>query len=200
MRPDRTASPEFVNAFREIAGRIARSEAVRGIPEAQLPVRMYVAGGAALHFYSGSRFSIDVDAAFSHRIHLPDDLKVSFRDAEGNARLLYFDNQYNDTLALLHENAYDDSHPLELDGIDPRVLDVRILSALDLAVSKISRFSAQDRDDIRTLAIRGLIDSAAVRQRASEATGGYVGNLDRLNTSIELACHLVSEIEAPAGA
>jgi hypothetical protein len=51
---------------------------------------MFIAGGAALHLYVGARVSKDIDAAFSHRIALPPDLKVSYRDADGAARMLYF--------------------------------------------------------------------------------------------------------------
>jgi hypothetical protein len=71
---------------------------------------------------------------------------VAYRDEEdGSARLLYFDRQYNDTLGLMHEDAQNDSIPLTLEGIDSRVLDVRILTPVDLAVSKLGRFSEQDR-------------------------------------------------------
>ena len=193
MRPDTAARPDYIAAFQEIVKRIA--ESLSDQPEKALPVKMVVAGGAALHFYTGERVSRDIDAAFSHRIVLPDDLEVSYRDADSAARLLYFDRQYNDSLALIHEDAYDDSVPLTLTGVDNRTLDVRLLSALDLAVSKISRFSNQDRDDITSLAKHGLISSDALRRRAQEAAGAYVGNLDSLQTSIRLACAIVEDLE-----
>ena len=193
MRPDADARPEYVAAFREIANRIAASLA--GLPKRLLPIKMYVAGGAALHFYTGERVSQDIDAAFSHRVMLPENLEVSYKDADGAARLLYFDRQYSDTLALMHEDAYDDSIPLALDGVDANILDIRVLAALDLAVSKISRFSSQDRDDIALLARRKLITSARLRRRAEEAMGGYVGELTRLRGSIDLACRIVADVE-----
>jgi hypothetical protein len=115
-------------------------------------------------------------------------VEVAYKDAEGAPRLLYFDRQYNDTFALMHEDAYDDSVPLTLKGIDASVLDVRLLSALDLAVSKISRLSGQDRDDIVTLGRHGLIRSAALRRRSEEAMENYVGNLDTLKDSLNVAC------------
>jgi hypothetical protein len=156
---------------------------------------MYVAGGAAMHLYTGERISNDVDAVFSKRIALPSDLEVTYQDPDGAARLLYFDRQYNDTFALMHEDAHDDSVPLTLKSIDPSILDVRLLSALDLAVSKISRFSSQDRDDITTLAKHGLIKSAALRRRSEQAMENYVGNLDTLKGAIDLACRIVEDAE-----
>ena len=119
MRPDRAARPEYVAAFREIMTRIAG--ALADLPRSALPVRMYVAGGAALHLYTGERVSRDIDAAFSRRVALPENLEVSYRDADGAAQLLYFDRQYSDTFGLLHEDAYDDSVPLVLEGVDSRV-------------------------------------------------------------------------------
>ena len=194
MQPDPTTRPEYSAAFQEIVSRIA--ESLGGLPDATLPVKMYIAGGAAMHFYTGIRFSIDIDAAFSHRILLPDNLDVSYRDADGNALLLYLDRQYNEAFALIHEDAHEDSVPLELDGVDPGILDVRLLSPLDLAVSKISRLSDKDRADITSLATRGLISAEALGRRAQETASAYVGNQDVLKTSIMLACRLVEDVEA----
>ena len=193
MRTDPVARPEYVAAFEIIAQRIAKS--LDSVSGEVLPIRMYVAGGAALHFFTGARMSRDIDAAFSHRIVLPDDLEVSYPDADGTAQILFFDRQYNDSFALMHEEAYDDSVPFSLKGVDPQILDVRLLSALDLAVSKISRFSHQDREDILTLAKHGLIKTAALRRRAEEAAAAYVGNQNSLQTSIKLACALVEDVE-----
>jgi hypothetical protein len=84
--------------------------------------------------------------------------------------------------------------PIEVAGIDPAVLEVYALAPLDLAVSKISRFSEQDRSDIETLARAGLIDDAALRRRATEAVSGYVGDLRAVALSIELACAMVARV------
>jgi hypothetical protein len=112
------------------------------------------------------------------------------------ARLLYFDRQYNDTLGLMHENAYDDSQPLTLDGIDSRVLDVRILTPLDLAVSKLGRFSGQDRSDIAALARRGLVSASRIEARALEALRGYVGDTSRLQGNIASAAKIIAASSA----
>jgi Nucleotidyltransferase of unknown function (DUF6036) len=194
MRPDRAVRPEYMAAFREIVDRVRRS--LVQLPRRARPVRMYVAGGAALHFYTGERISRDVDATFSHRIALPENLDVAYRDADGAARVLYFDRQYNDTLGLLHEDAYEDSVPLTLAGIDSEILEVRLLSALDLAVSKLGRFSSQDREDIQILARHKLIGSGALRRRAEDALRAYVGDTTRTQEAIETAVRMVADLEA----
>jgi hypothetical protein len=189
VRPEPYTRREYVAAFRKLAARIAAS--LKDVPPRALPIQMYVAGGAALHFHTGERVSVDVDAVFSRRIALPDGLEVAYRDEDGSARLLYFDRQYNDTLGLMHEDAQDDSIPLTLEGIDSRVLDVRILTPVDLAVSKLGRFSEQDRADIAALARRGLLGATHLEKRALEALEIYVGDTQRLRGNIASVVEIV---------
>lgn len=176
------ADPAYVEAFRTLAARLARSANAT----AKAPVTMYLAGGAAMHFYTGSRMTDDVDAVFDRRILVPADAAVIYRDAEGKARSVYFDVNYNESFALLHEDAHDDAWHLALDGVD--AVRVRVLQPVDLAVSKLARFSAIDRGDIMQLARDDLITSATLRQRAEQALPGYVGNMLSVRTSIMLAC------------
>jgi hypothetical protein len=122
-------------------------------------------------------------------------MSVDSASAPSGENVLLMARQYNDAFALMHENVYDDSVPLTLTQIDASVLDVRLLSPLDLAVSKISRFSSQDRDDITMLAQQGLIRAAALRRRAQQAVANYVGNLDTLKGSMELAVRIVEDAE-----
>ncbi len=102
LQPSEHADPHLLAAFSEIAERIARS---LSLPEGGPPIQMFVAGGVAVHYYTGVRPTRDVDAVFSHKLLLPADLDVNYLDAIGTPRLLYFDRQYNDTFGLLHEDA-----------------------------------------------------------------------------------------------
>ena len=189
MTPKIKAQIEYLNAFAEILSRIQQT--LKGSRPGVFPIRMYVAGGAALHLLTGARVSADVDAVFSERILFNEEIEVSYRDPDGRARLLYLDRNYNDTLGLLHQNAHEDSRPIDIPGIDKKLIDVRVLSPIDLAVSKLSRFADQDREDILLLAREGLIDPASLRKRAEEALGGYVGDLNPVRNSIDIACRLI---------
>jgi hypothetical protein len=187
LRPD----PEYRKAF---AGIMARIESALGQKRPAKPVVVCVAGGAAMQFYTGARFSNDIDAKIMARVIIdhPEGLQIAYRGKDGHARLLYFDMQYNDSFALLHEHAYDDALPISLEGVDPRRLEVRLLTPLDLAVSKLSRFSEHDQDDIRALARAGLIQPDALRRRAEAALPDYVGNMDRIKNSMDLAQRMVA--------
>ena len=182
----------YQEAFNEVLRRVQNQ--LKGSNPGTLPIKMYIAGGAALHLLTGERVTEDIDATFSRRVLLDDAIEVSYRDPDGRARLMYLDRNYNDTLGLLHEDAYADSRPYDIPGIDKAVVDVRVLSPVDLAVSKLSRFSDADRADIELLARKRLIDAPALRARTEQALQGYVGNTAPVRTSIDIACRLVEAL------
>ena len=181
----------YVEAFNEIIARIARS--VSASAKANVPLQMYIAGGAAQFLHTGARVSEDIDAAFSRRFIPPANLDVAYTDADGAPRVLYLDRQYNETFGLVHEDAHEDAIPLAIEGVSPDVVDVRLFSPTDLAVSKIARFENHDREDIAALARAGLVDAATVRLRDEEALVGYVGDVKRVKASIRMACRLIEE-------
>ena len=193
MRPDPRANPAYLEAFARVVAKIASR--LKDVDPKLLPIQLYVAGGAALYLYTGSRVSADIDGVFSRRVVIDDDLEASYRDTDGRARVLYLDQNYNDTdnetSGLLHEDAHEDAERVELPGNDGSIIEVRALTPLDLAVSKLARFSDQDREDIEVLARKKLVDANSLRKRAEEALGGYVGDLASVRTSLELACNVV---------
>lgn len=107
--PNPAAESGFLEAFTTMVKRI--EDSIHAPPKTG-PVRMFIAGGAAVHFYTAARVTSDVDATFSHRLLLPQDLEVVWRDKQGIGRVLYFDRQYNDTFGLMHEDAY--AHSLQI--------------------------------------------------------------------------------------
>jgi hypothetical protein len=182
------AEAEYLSAFTTIMKRI---EGAVG-PRAE-PVVLCVCGGAALHLYTGARVSKDVDATILAKFLPPSNLNVAYRGTDGHARLLYYDTQFNGGFSLLHEKAYRDSLPVKLAGIDAKRLDVRLLSPIDLAVSRLARFDSQDEQDIRALAQSRLIDATALRQRAEEALPAFPGEAARVRESLTAAVSLIEK-------
>lgn len=181
------ADPAYIEAFRSLVKKLLTSVKATS----KKPIAMYLAGGAAMHFYTGARMSDDVDAVFNSKLFLPSDSVVIYRDANGTARSVYFDTNYNETFGLLHEDAHDDAMRLPLSEM--KGVDVFVLQPIDLAVSKLARFSEIDREDIRQFGRDGLITASKLRQRAEAALHGYVGDPSPVRTSIEFAC---GDIEA----
>lgn len=155
------------------------------------PVKMYLAGGMAMNFYCGSRYTEDVDAFFSKRILIPSELHIPYRRKSGEASMIYFDTQYNPYFGLIHEDAEDDAiNCIKLNSAG-RLLNLYLLNPTDLAVTKISRYSERDVEDIMTLAKNKLIKSDTLRLRAEEAMSGYIGNLMNVKNSINLLCNRI---------
>lgn len=121
-----------------------------------------------------SNCPLDGESTLSLRVHLPA-LEEVYTDRNGDVASVYLDPTYNDTLGPSHEDALSDAGPLEIPGIDASKLDVRVLTPVDLAVSKLGRFNDHDRDDIRALAAAGLLDAGEFEARAEQALNYYVG-------------------------
>lgn len=181
--------------YRDAIGRLMKriESLLDGVPRERLPMHVVIAGGAALFLHTGTRVSQDVDASFSLRLHIPDDLVETYRDRNGDPRSVHLDTNYNDTLGPMHEAAYDDATPVILRGVDRRVLDIRVLAPIDLATSKLGRFSDHDRADIVDLAANGLLDPVPFEARATEALDYYVGHPSAVRANLKDAVKLIRE-------
>jgi hypothetical protein len=157
------------------------------------PINVYLAGGMAVHLYTANRVTTDVDAEFGSRIFIPSDLIVDVTLEDGTLQSVYFDTNYNSSFALIHEDYLDDAIPLDL-GVEQ--IRLHILTPLDLAVSKIARFSENDKEDIAELVRLGLTNADAIEQRATSALGGYVGGLAMLRLNLLDAVALARQVEA----
>ncbi|TDU63097.1 hypothetical protein EI77_04519 [Prosthecobacter fusiformis] len=179
--------PELTEALGEMLDRLD-SILRRGGYEGE-PVQMYLAGGMAVHYYCGSRYTDDVDATFSKRLLLPyDQLAVSYMRQDNTASSIYLDPTYNDTFALLHPDHRELSVEWENIGNEHRLIHLRVFSALDLAVSKIARFSPSDQSDILALASRRLFNSEQLQEHADEALGYYVGDTRWIHLNLIQIC------------
>lgn len=154
------------------------------------PLTVYLAGGMAVHLYTASRVTTDVDAEFAGRVLLPQDVLVDVVLEDGTPQVIYLDTNYNPTFALMHEDYQEDSIPVDL-GLD--LIQVRVLSPVDLAVSKIARLADNDREDIRALVAAGLTSADEIEERATSALGGYVGGLEMLRLNLSDTLEIARE-------
>jgi len=156
------------------------------------PVKVFLAGGMAVHLYAASRVTTDVDAEFGSRIFIPSDLIVDVTLEDGTHESLYFDTNYSSSFALMHEDYLDDAIPLDL-GVEQ--IKLHVLSPLDLAVSKIARFSDNDKEDIAELVRVGLTTADEIEQRATSALAGYVGGQGMLLLNLRDAVAIARQVE-----
>ena len=158
-----------------------------------VPVKVFLAGGMAVHLYTAHRVTTDVDAEFGSRVFIPSDLIVEVTLEDGTRETVYFDTNYNSSFALMHEDYLEDAIALDL-GVEQ--IKLHVLSPLDLAVSKIARFADNDKEDIAELVRQGLTTADDIEQRATSALGGYVGGLAMLRLNLRDAVALARQVEA----
>lgn len=175
---------DLANALRTLLQRLEASLRLNQ------PIKMYLAGGMAAHLYTGGRPTTDVDAEFSRRIFIPEDLMVETESGQ----LLYIDTNYNSTFALMHEDYQEDAISVPL-GL--KMIEVFVLSPVDLVVSKIARFSDHDREDIEALIQNKLVDADAIEARAQAALGGFVGNVRPVEMNLEDVLKMARKSPAP---
>jgi len=177
----------LADALRELFRQLAERLSLRS------PIKVYLAGGMAVHLYTANRVTTDVDAEFGARVHLPSDLMVEVTLENGSEQLLYLDTNYNSTFALMHEDYLNDSIPVDF-GVDQ--IRLHVLCPVDLAVSKIARFADNDKEDIAALVRLGLTTADEIEQRAMSALVGYVGGEVMLHLNLRDAVALARQVEA----
>ncbi len=156
------------------------------------PIKMTLAGGMAVSYYCGIRYTEDVDATFSRKILLPfDELVVNYTKEDGTDAIIYFDTNYTPSLALMHDD-YEEC-VVEYANINTpdRNIKLFVLSPLDLAISKISRFSDQDVNDILSLARQHYFTIDEFKNRAMDALSYYIGNIESVKNSITIVCEKI---------
>jgi hypothetical protein len=180
--------PQLRQAVGEIIHRISAN-----LPNLKEPVKMYLAGGIAVNFYTGYRPTVDIDASFSHRLLLPkpEDLVVSYEDADGKPRMVFFDVNFNLSFALMHPDFEKDAFKVDGNEFDDSKIDLHILSPVDLALSKVARLEQNDKEDIAELARHNLIEAKSLEERAVEALKYYVGNQSLLLLNLQEATDII---------
>lgn len=153
---------------------------------------IYLGGGMAVYFYEDIRPSYDMDCEFSYHIHLPQDICAGFIDDDGRERLVLIDTNYAPQFAMMHEDYQDDSWLVKINDLEN--IELRVFSPVDLCVSKITRLSETDIQDIQTMVRFGYCTPAEIRERAQDALTVYYGHQRSVQINIDLAISYAEEV------
>lgn len=163
-------------------------------------VTIYIFGGCAMHLHTGARTSNDVDAELLSTQGLKvSTLKkaiqsVNFEDENGLPRSLDWDAGFSLSFAPI-DPAYEERAIL-IHTTQSRLISIYLVSAVDLAVSKIGRLESVDRQDIKTLYQRGLFTEDEFVATVKEAEKYCGVAMNKLEFNISLALKLFRE-DAP---
>jgi len=149
-------------------------EIARAIPDShkQTPVKAYLTGGGAVHYYCNSRVSDDVDLIMQYTVKIPEDLFVVWLNDEGTLEQVHYDYTYNSTFGLLHED-YED-RAVHMITIEDK-FEIYLLSPEDLIISKLIRFAQNDEEDIQNIIKTGKVDKKLLYELAKDAISVGVG-------------------------
>ena len=161
--------------------------------ELSAPLVVYLAGGMAVHLYTSERVTTDVDAEFSARLAIPSDLLIDVEMENGESVALYFDTNFSPMFGLLHEDYQQDAIGVDL-GL--KLISVKVLSPIDLAVSKLARYADNDRQDIQQLVRLGLINADEIEERAASALTAFIGGQRMVKLNIDQAVAEAREFES----
>ncbi len=150
------------------------AEIAKQIPDShkQTPVKAYLTGGGAVHYYCNSRVSDDVDLIMQFSVKIPEDLFVVWLNEEGSLEQVHYDHTYNSTFGLLHED-YED-RAVHMITIDDK-FEINLLSPVDLIISKLTRFAQNDEEDIANIIKTGKVDKDELYALATDAINVGVG-------------------------
>ena len=153
----------FTEAIYDIFQQISEHNKALGFDE---QVTVYLAGGAAVHFYEHVRRSDDVDAIMApKRPFIPEHIGAVW-DNNGVVESVDFDVTYNPTFGLLHEDYMQRAQFLK--EIDGSIL-LYILHPIDLVITKLLRFSDVDAEDIEILVKHDAFDIELFKKLADDA-------------------------------
>jgi len=159
----------FKEAIIEMMKQIAKE-----IPDShkKVPVKAYLTGGGAVHYYCNSRVSDDIDLIMQFSVKIPENLFVVWMNDEGMLEQVHYDHTYNSTFGLLHED-YED-RAVHMVTIDDK-FEIYLLSPEDLIISKLIRFAQNDEEDIRNIIATDRVDKDLLYELATDAIRVGVG-------------------------
>lgn len=161
-------------------------------------VKVYLFGGCAIHLHIGNRVSNDIDAELVpiQKLKPVSTLEaaikaVSFDDEEGDYCTLDYDGNFNPTIAPIHPDYKERS--LLLHTTKSKLVSLYLVSAVDIAVSKLGRFESVDREDIINLFQNKLFTIEDFRETAEEAKAYCGVSTNKLEFNINIAINFLKE-------
>lgn len=156
------------------------------------PLQIILAGDAAMHIHTGRDPLDDVEMIYSHALYVPPDLGASYLSYDNEPAYVYFDSGFN-TAHLLLSPGYE-CRALAFEMMEHRIIDVSVLSPMDLAVTKIGRFNFRDRIDLKRLIEDRLVTGAEELEQLTIAAIKHIfGHEAKLKANLdEVLCWMAS--------
>lgn len=155
-------------------------------------LKIFIFGGCAVHLLTHARGSADIDAEIeAARVLRKDEIMAvytppeGYEDSDGRDLQVYLDQNYTNALGPLHEDYRERAIPMEgFEGEQP--LHIFVAAGVDLAISKLGRFTENDQSDIEQLIECGRVNVGQFVTLATEAIDYVVGNRSAMLGCLQL--------------
>jgi hypothetical protein len=159
-------------------------------------VKAFIFGGCAFHIHTNARGSNDIDAEIKAISLLKkediflflENNDIEFLDTNNLETNLEFDSGFNTSLASIDPDYDERVIALVYDSI----VEVYLVSGLDLAVSKLARLSDRDIQDIQELYRKNKFSIEEFKKSANNAKD-YYATPEQLDSNICFMVSLLSE-------
>ena len=160
-------------------------------------VKAFIFGGCAFHIHTNARGSNDIDAEIQAIQQLKkhdivvflENNDVEYLDDNNLETNLEFDRSFNTSLASVDPDYPERAIPL----VANRIVEVYLVSGLDLAISKLARLSDRDIEDIKKLYLNGKFSLEAFKKSANNAKM-YYATPEQLHSNIQYIVSILSEL------
>lgn len=160
-------------------------------------VKAFIFGGCAFHIHTNARGSNDIDAEIQAIQQLKkhdivvflENNDVEYLDDNNLETNLEFDRSFNTSLASVDPDYPERAIPL----VANRIVEVYLVSGLDLAISKLARLSDRDIEDIKELYLNGKFSLEAFKKSANNAEM-YYATPEQLHSNIQYIVSILSEL------
>ncbi|WP_374529226.1 DUF6036 family nucleotidyltransferase [Acinetobacter sp.] len=161
-------------------------------------VKAFIFGGCAFHIHTNARGSNDIDAEIQAISQLKkediflflENNDIEFLDTNDLETNLEFDSGFNTSLASIDPDY--DKRVIAL--VYDSIVEVYLVSGLDLAVSKLARLSDRDIQDIQELYRKNKFSIEEFEKSANNAKD-YYATPEQLDSNIRYMVSLLSELE-----
>lgn len=183
----------ILKLFQELENYVSKNH--KNLPNGA--VKAFIFGGCAFHIHTNARGSNDIDAEIQaiqqlkkHDIVLfLENNDVEYLDDNNLETNLEFDRSFNTSLASVDPDYPERAIPL----VANRIVEVYLVSGLDLAISKLARLSDRDIEDIKELYLNGKFSLEAFKKSANNAEM-YYATPEQLHSNIQYIVSILSEL------
>jgi len=161
-------------------------------------VKAFIFGGCAFHIHTNARGSNDIDAEIQAISQLKkqdiflflENNDIEFLDINDLETNLEFDSGFNTSIASIDPDYEERVIPLTSNSI----VEVYLVSGLDLAISKLARLSDRDIQDIKELFVYQKFSIDEFKKSADNALS-YYATPAQLQLNINFMILLLEEID-----